>query len=130
MPKRYPSLVAGRPGADPTLPDVTLILGGKERKLCFDFNAICVASKVTGINLLRSIVGDLEPESLRGLLWAALLRDDPSLTLDQVGGLIRPASIPGIREALLRAWFESRNDGEAKEAGAAQGEARAQAKKA
>jgi hypothetical protein len=130
MPKRNPALVAGKPGADPTLPDVSLILGGKERVLCFDFNAICVASKVTGINLLRSVVGDLEPESLRGLLWAALLRDDPSLTLDQVGSLIRPASIPGIREALLRAWFESKDDGEGKEAGTAKGEAKAQATKA
>lgn len=127
MPTRKPKLVAGKPGVDPVLPDVTLILGGRERHLCYDFNAIVLASQVTGINLLKSIVGEIEPASLRGLLWAALLRDEPELTLEQVGVLIRPGSIPGIKEALLRAWFESVGE---ENAGGAKGEARARAKKA
>ncbi len=125
MRKRTPHSVAGRPGADPTLPDVTLILGGRERTLCFDFNAICVASKATGLNLLKSIVSELDPQALRGLLWAALLRDEPTLTIDEVGAMIRVPSIPGIRDALMQTWFASVGDGK----GSAVGEAKAQTKR-
>ena len=129
MRTRKPKTVAGKPGSDPTLPDVSIVLGGKERKLCFDFNAIVLASQETGINLLKAIVREIEPASLRGLLWASLLRDDPTITLEQVGQMIRPGSVPGIREALLRVWFESAGEAEGKPGGAA-GEAKAQAKKA
>lgn len=127
--KRKPTLVAGKPGLDPTLPDVSLILGGKERKLCFDFNAICLATQSTGINLMRAMVSGFDAPSLRGLLWASLVRDEPELTLDQVGALIQARNIPIIQKALMTAWFASVDDGEPAE-GKPAGEAKAQAPKA
>lgn len=99
--------VAGQPGADPTLPDITLILGGVERKLCYDFNAIVVAEKATGVNLLEGIVGQVNATNLRGLLWASLLREDPKITIDQVGALIQPRMLGMIHQALLATWFGS-----------------------
>lgn len=129
MARRNQTTVAGQLGADPTLPDVSIILGGKKRRLCFDFNAVVLASKATGVNLLRSMVDDWhDPETLRGLLWAALVRDEPELTLEQVGDLIRPVSVPGIRAALLSAWFESAGESDGSGKGGGSGEAKAQAK--
>jgi hypothetical protein len=101
------NLVAGKPGLDPLLPDVELVLGGTTYHLSYDFNAICQAERVTGVNLLSSVVGEISAASLRGLLWAALLKDRPLMTVEEVGGLIRPENIATIREAIVTAWFGS-----------------------
>jgi hypothetical protein len=99
--------VAGKPGEDPTLPDVTLILGGVERKLCYDYNAIVLAEKMTGVNLLEGVVGQMTATNLRGLLWASLKRESPDLTIDQVGALIQPRALGIIQQALMAVWFGS-----------------------
>ena len=36
---------AMKPGIDPTLPDVAIEIGGKERQLAFDMKAIVLAEK-------------------------------------------------------------------------------------
>jgi hypothetical protein len=113
--------VAGKPGLDPALPDVPVILGGVERTLCFDYNAIVVAEKATGINLLKGMVSEVSATSLRGLLWAALLRDSPEMTVEEAGALITPRNVKAIHYALNRAWFHSvRADEENKPAGEAE----------
>jgi hypothetical protein len=99
--------VAGKPGLDPTLPDVELVLGGETFALAYDFNAVCQAEKATGINLLSSVVGEITASSLRGLLWASVLKDRPDITIDEVGALIRPTNIATIREAVVSCWFGS-----------------------
>ena len=114
--------VAGVPGLDPTLPDVALIIGGEKRHLCFDFNAIVLAEKQTGINLLQSATMPTAG-SLRAMLWASLLRSYPKLTIEEVGGWITMTNAPGIYEALTLAWFGSNMTAE----GEAEGEAQAQA---
>ena len=109
--------VAGKPGHDPTLPDVDLVISGETYKLAYDFNAIVQAEKMTGVNLLASVVGEINAVSLRGLLWAALLRDRPEITIEHTGGLILPSNIATIRQAIVTAWFgsvqESEGSGEA-----------------
>lgn len=114
--------VAGKPGIDPSLPSVPVILGGVERHLCFDYNAIVLAEKETGINLLKGMVSAVDAATLRGLLWAALYRECPELTLEQVGALITPRNMPAIRYALNQAWFGSvkGDDDEASASGEAQ----------
>lgn len=102
--------VAGKLGLDPTLPDVPLILGGKLRHLCYDFAAIVQVEKVTGINLLAAAVSTPSFTVLGCLLWAALLRESPELTLDQVGLLVTPANSAYIHAAVLSAWFKSTSD--------------------
>jgi hypothetical protein len=99
--------VAGKPGLDPTLPNVSLILGGVKRSLAFDFNAIVLAEKVTGVNLLKAIVNEITATNLRGLLWAALLKENPELNLEEVGSWITMRNAGTIHEALVMAWFGS-----------------------
>lgn len=123
-----PNSVAGKPGLDPTLPDVALILGGVERRLVFDFNAIVHAEKVTGLNLIKAMVSELDATRTRGLLWAALLKEHAELTLEEVGGWLHPRNLSVVRDALIATWFGSipEPDAEAK----AKGEDQAQATKA
>lgn len=107
--------VAGKPGLDPTLPDVTLILGGVQRHLVFDFNAIVLAEKHTGVNLLHAIVTDINATNLRGLLWASLLKESPKLTIEEVGSMVNPRNMSTIHSALITAWFGSVQDDESKD---------------
>ena len=95
---------------DPTLPRVTLILGGVERRPVYDHNAIVQAEAATGINLLTAIVDDITATKLRGLLWASLLKSDPDLTIEEVGSMIHPGNIGTIHSALLSSWFGSLSD--------------------
>lgn len=118
--------VAGAPGLDATLPDVSIVIGGVERHLAYDYNAIVLAEKATGVNLLKAIVGEINATNLRGLLWAALVRETPKLTLDEVGSWITPRNVGTIHQALITAWFGSIDEADDKEAGAA-GEPTAQA---
>lgn len=110
--------VAGKPGSDPTLPDVSIILGGNEYFLAYDFNAIVQAEKVTGCNLLASVVGEITAQSLRGLLWASLLKGSPNISIEDVGLLIRPTNVATIRKAIDTCWFGSVPDAEVGEAAA------------
>lgn len=109
-----PNQVAGKPGLDPTLPDVSLILNGVERHLCYDHNAIAQVEKITGLNLLYAAASAPNAIALRALLWSALLKENPELSLEEVGSWITPRNIPTIHAALQAAWYGSipEDDGE------------------
>jgi len=102
-----PNNVAGVPGLDPTLPDVKLILAGKTYQLVFDFNAIAQAEIATGINLLQASIDTASAQSLRGLLWASLLKQNPTISIEHVGSLITMKNAPTIWAAIREAWFGS-----------------------
>jgi hypothetical protein len=104
------STVANVPGLDPTLPDVILRLGGVDRHLAFDFNAIVQAEKATGINLLKAMFSDITAEHLRGLLWASLLRGNPDITLDEVGSMLNFGNLAEVHAAIVAAWMASVKD--------------------
>jgi hypothetical protein len=99
--------VSGVPRKDPILPKVALILDGVERHLVFDFNAIVQADNETGFNLLQAAVSDITATTLRGLLWASLLKENPDLTIGEVGSWITMHNAFHIRQAITTAWFGS-----------------------
>lgn len=105
--------VAGTPGLDPTLPDVTLILGGVERHLCFDFNSIALVEQHTGINLLKASLSDINATNLRALLWASLLKENENLSIEEVGSWITMRNANTVYTALITAWFGSASDPDA-----------------
>jgi hypothetical protein len=102
--------VANTPGLDPVLPDVILRLGGVDRHLVFDFNAIVQAEKASGLNLLKAMFSDMTAEHLRGLLWAAMLRETPTITIDEVGSMITFLNMGEIHAAIVAAWMASVRD--------------------
>lgn len=104
------STVADKAGLDPTLPDVSLTIKDKTYSLVFDFNAIVEAERVTGTNLLDKVLGSIDAKSLRGLLWASLIKAQPNITIEQAGDLITLHNASRIREAIVTAWFGSIED--------------------
>lgn len=66
----------------------TVNIGGRERKLHYDLNALCEIEERLGLKGLQEIANQLEKlegRSLRCVLWAGLIHDDPDLKETEVG---------------------------------------------
>jgi len=88
-------------------PEIEIELGGKKRKLVFDFNALCKLEEMTGKNALDGETWQQPRASdIRILLWAALLRNEPELTLEDTGAMLTISSLSQVTESLRQA-FES-----------------------
>jgi hypothetical protein len=95
---------------DPTLPKTEIELKGKKYFLCYDFNAIAVAENLSGINMLTAIdFQKLDAGKLRALLFAALLKLQPELTLEAVGDLMPLPTMFGELATALAACYYGAN---------------------
>ena len=100
--------VAGIPGKDKTLPNVPLTIDGRTYSLCFDFNALAIAEELTGLNLLQSLdLQNLSVVKYRALLYSTLLKENPKITIEEVGKMVTLATLPAITIALVHAWTGS-----------------------
>lgn len=76
----------------------------KERTLRFDFNALRTYEKATGLNMLRTnVLQNLNLDDLTTLLWAALVHEDKSLTVDNVGAMLALDDATRVFDALAQA---------------------------
>lgn len=88
----------------------------KERTLRFDFNALRAYEKATGRNMLRTnVLQNLNLDDLTTLLWAALVHEDKSLTVDNVGAMLTLKDSDRIFDALTAAFSEAMPKPEAAE---------------
>jgi hypothetical protein len=74
--------------ANPHRGTVALEIGGKERTLKIDLNALAEVEdrlKVSGMNDLMPLLERVSIRAVRCLLWAALIHEDPTLTEKDVG---------------------------------------------
>lgn len=77
---------------------ITVKLGGKERALAYDLNAFSAIEDEGGI-------GDgMSAKSIRLMLWAGLLHEDPELTIREVGAMVAPRDLETIAEAVGAAF--------------------------
>jgi hypothetical protein len=103
--------------ANPTLPDVAIHIGGKERPMAFCYRSIA-ALENKHQQSVGELLGKMDRLSIAtDLLHAALWRDDQSLTVDQVSEWVTFLNLKPIQDALLATWFgsvpESNASGEA-----------------
>lgn len=110
---------------NPLLPAVYIDIAGQKRKLVFDFNAVIRVDELTGLNLLRAVVSEVEAKNVRALLFASLLHEDPDLTIEEVGSWITIRNMTNVQTAIRTAWFASFEDLEKDETDDS-GEAKAQ----
>jgi hypothetical protein len=76
----------------------------KPRLLCIDFNTLCEAEKECGINFLLGMNMPMSYHGMRAICWASWKRDDPTLTVEQVG-IILQDHWPHVMERLMEAWL-------------------------
>lgn len=108
MPRR--ESVAGT-ASDPLVKFWPLELDGKTYKLSYDFNAIAEAEKLAGCNLLMGmgamLISYTTAQQMRGLLYAAVRKAHPKMTIEECGQLIRIDTIADIKDAIVHAYNES-----------------------
>lgn len=91
----------------PTAPVFEIELD-KTRHLKFDFNALALAEKETGKNLLQGASWlDMSASDIRAFLWAGLLWEDSALTLEDVGSLIHPGNAGEVGKSLENAFLKA-----------------------
>lgn len=78
----------------------------KPRHLKLSLNAMIKFQEETGKSLKDGTLEDVTLEDLRALLWACLLHEDKTLTLDEVGEMVDMTTIFLI-EASLNAAMEA-----------------------
>jgi hypothetical protein len=81
----------------------------KERVLRFDMNAQVVFEDATGENTLDGEFWKkkMTAKTTRALIWACLVHEDRSLTLEQVGAFLTPQNSAKVSVALNRAMVMS-----------------------
>lgn len=83
---------------------VTINLGGKERRLKFDLNAVAEIGERLNINVrMESLWKDITSaslplSSLRVLLWAGLRHEDTEITPEEVGSWVDQDNIKEVWE--------------------------------
>lgn len=69
--------------------DRRIQLGGRRRVLRYDFNALCDLERalgVIGVVALKQRLNDFGFATIRAFVWAAVLHDEPDVSLREVGG--------------------------------------------
>ncbi len=96
---------------NPTVKFHTLQDGENAFKLVFTLNALATAESLTKLNLLQALnITDMSVSSLRGLLYATLLKFHPKMTIEQAGDLLQRVGIKPALEAVFAAWSASQPD--------------------
>lgn len=113
MPVKRPSVANS--AADPLVQFVKLTIDGEDYQLAYDFNAIAEAQKLADCNLLHGILALLarypDAAELRALLFTALRKAHPRITIEQAGNLIRHDTMGDIVQALRDAYDNSLPEG-------------------
>lgn len=83
---------------------VRLTLGGKERRLKYDLNAVAEIGDRLGLRIRlghfeEDLMGAPLPlKALRTLIWAGLVHEDQALTEEQIGGWVDQDNIREVME--------------------------------
>lgn len=80
----------------------------KPRRLLIDFNAMCSFEEAAGKAFLEfadsMTAGTASMKDVRALLWACLIHEDESLTVNRVGELFNYSSVQEVIIKLLDAF--------------------------
>lgn len=99
-------------------PEVKVTLGGKERTMVFDLNAMAAFEEATGKGLLDGSFksSDMTSGHLRTMLWACLISEDGALTREQVGSWVTMENILEITSKLNEVFEVAMPESEDKKA--------------
>ena len=105
-----------------SIPEVRVPLQlDRPRILILDFNALCRVEEVTGVSLLVGQPAFSSMRMMRALVWAGLLHQDPTLTLEFVGNLIQEADAEEVLGAIMNAYDVAMPEPDTSEEGAPEG---------
>lgn len=89
--------------ANPRLGYVAIELD-RTRTLKYDLNALILLEENLGVTIDKLGEVQMGLRTLRTLIWAGLIHEDPELTQEQVGSWIDISNIHTIREKFIEAF--------------------------
>ena len=94
---------------NPTVKYAHVSVDGETYKLIYNYAAIAAAERLAGCNLLMGLENlmSLSASQFLGLLYAAMSKAQPKLTMDDVAELIRLDTMGMLQEALAEAYMNS-----------------------
>lgn len=96
----------------------------RARTLVMDFAAMEAFETATNLSAWSREAWDGNPRHLAALIWAALLHEDPDLTLDQVKRMpsMTLANLGYLQDRLTLLWGETMPEADESEAAASEGD--------
>jgi len=95
-------------------PTATVNIGGQDRTLRFDFNALALLEEKTGKSAFdQATFQNVKASDLRALIWAGILHELPDVKMEEVGSWLHPGNVREVSEAIGKAFG---NDVKEKEA--------------
>ena len=86
---------------------VPVHLGGQDRHLLYDFNALCALRDV-GVDAFELTDAKLaDPRVIRHLVWGGLLHEVPDLAVQDVGRWIDLSNLKDVATAFTKAFERS-----------------------
>lgn len=82
---------------------VKVTLGGRQRTLRYDLNALAELEEATGTSLAELQSKTVGLRFLRALVWAGLLHQEPDLTQREVGAWIDGENLQEVQDAAVKA---------------------------
>lgn len=79
------------------------IMLDRQRNIKLSFNAFVLVEKVTGLSMLSGQLDLTSLTAIQAIMWAGLVHEDPTLTLEQVGDLIEDYGIAKVMTDLAAA---------------------------
>jgi hypothetical protein len=101
---------APAPIVRPTIHFVDCMIDGENYPMAFSYNRLAEVEAATNLNMLAGglhAFPNISATHYRALVWAAMTIKRPELTLDDVGNLMTPETMPVIQKALIDAYFKS-----------------------
>lgn len=90
--------------SNPVAPTVEIELGGESRHLLIDLNALASFEDATGRDFTEAFAQSARSaKTIRALLWAAMLHENPDLKISDVGKWVHPGNLAQIAEAVGKA---------------------------
>lgn len=87
--------------------EITITLD-KERRLCFDFDAMIAFEGITGRNTLQeNLMRGFNARDARAFLYVCFKVDDKIITLDDVGKMINKNNIETVVSKCIEAYKKS-----------------------
>jgi len=81
----------------------TEIILDKPRRMLYDLNAMAAYEEKTGKSFLDIPKEQINATMLRVILWAGLIHEDKTLTLDQVGAMTTAENLGTVQNKIVEA---------------------------
>lgn len=116
LPMSKKTKIAGNPAHDPTLPDVSIELGGHTYHLAFTYGALALAERKLSeagqkVNLLEALdLRSIGAERLPVVLYASLITGHPDITFAEASALITMRNYADIFAKVVEAFVASMSE--------------------